>query len=65
LSQFDEYGNHSTVPLYESQLFISISCPILVLDLVLGRPRRADVKNVVKNYQVPTTSRENAIRKYH
>jgi hypothetical protein len=45
------------------------SCPILVLTTtVLGRrPRRADdVKNgvTVKNYQGPTTFRENAIRKY-
>jgi hypothetical protein len=39
----------------------------LVLTTVLGRPRRADVKNGVKNYQAregPTDSGENAIRKY-
>jgi hypothetical protein len=30
----------------------------------MGRPRRADVKNGVKNYQVQTTSGENAIPKY-
>ncbi len=29
------------------------------------RPRRADVKESFKNYQGPTTSGENAIRKYH
>ena len=42
-----------TVPLWESKLFISRSCPILVLTTVLGRPRRADVKKDVKNYQGP------------
>jgi hypothetical protein len=29
------------------------------LATVLGRPRRADVKNGVKNYHGPTTSLEN------
>jgi hypothetical protein len=29
-----------------------------------GQTRRVDIKNGVKNYQGPTTSRENAIRKY-
>jgi hypothetical protein len=53
-----------TVPLCKSKLFIGGSCPILVLTTVLGRPRHADAKNDVKNYQGPTTSRENAIRKY-
>jgi hypothetical protein len=38
------------------------SCPILVLATVPGRPRRNDVKNGLKNYQVPTTYQENAIR---
>ena len=44
-----------TVPLGESKVFISRSCPILVLTTVLhvGRPRRADVKKGVKNYHVP------------
>jgi hypothetical protein len=37
---------------------------ILVLTTVLGRPRRADVKRDVKNYQGPTTSLENVILKY-
>ena len=32
------------------------SCPILVLTTVSGRPRRADAKTNVKNYQGPTTS---------
>jgi hypothetical protein len=50
-----------TVPLYKRKLFISRSCPILVLIYVLGRPRRADVKHELKNYQGPTTSLENAI----
>jgi hypothetical protein len=45
-----------TVPLYDSKLFISRSCLILVLTTVLHRPRRADVKKDVKNYQVPTTA---------
>ena len=31
----------------------------------LGRTRRVDVKNDVKNYQGPTISRENVIRKYN
>jgi hypothetical protein len=30
----------------------------------MGGPRRNDAKNDVKNYQGPTTFRENAIRKY-
>jgi hypothetical protein len=34
------------------------------LTTVLVRPRRADVKTGVKNYQGPTTSLENAIPKY-
>jgi hypothetical protein len=54
----------ATVLLYKRKLFISRSCPILVLTTVLGLPRRADVKNGVNNYQGPTTSRENAIQKY-
>jgi hypothetical protein len=55
-----------TVPLWNRKLFISRSCAILVLTTVLGRPRRADVENGVKTIhdQGPTTSRENAIRKY-
>ena len=44
---------YSTVPLYESKLFISRTCLILVLATVLGRPRRADVKKDAKNYQGP------------
>jgi hypothetical protein len=54
----------STIPLCESKLVISRSCLILVLTTVLGRPRRADVKNGVKNYHGPTTSLENAIPKH-
>ena len=54
----------STVPLCTSKVFISRSCPILVLATVLGRPRHTDAKNDVKNYQGPTTSQENVIRKY-
>jgi hypothetical protein len=51
-----------TVPLYIRKLFISGSCPILVLTTVIGHPRHVDAKNDVKNYQRGTTSRENAIR---
>ena len=40
-----------TVPLLKKNLFISRSCPILVLKAVLGRPRHADAKNSGKNYQ--------------
>ena len=47
---------HNTVPLYNIQLFISGSCPILVLTTVLGRPRPTDAKNIVKYYQGPTAS---------
>ena len=36
----------------------------LVLMTVQGRPRRADAKKSVKNYQGPTIYKENAIRKY-
>jgi hypothetical protein len=31
----------------------------------MGGPRHTGAKNGVKNYQGPTTSRENAIQKYH
>ena len=43
----------ATVSLCNSKLFISRSCPILVLTTVMGRPRRADVEKDVKNYQGP------------
>jgi hypothetical protein len=43
-------------------MFISGSCPILVLTTILGQPRHAGAKNDFKKYQGPTTSRENAIR---
>ena len=52
-----------TVPLYKSKIFIIGSCTILVWTMVLVRPRRADSKNGVENYQGPTNSHENAIRK--
>jgi hypothetical protein len=45
----------------KDKLFISRSCPILVLTNVMGRPRHADAKVDVKSYQGPTTFRENAI----
>jgi hypothetical protein len=46
------------------KLCISGSYPILVLTAaVMGHPRHAGAKKGVKNYQDPTTSRENAIRK--
>jgi hypothetical protein len=35
----------ATVSLYKRTLFISISCPFLVLTTVLSRPRHADSKN--------------------
>ena len=65
------YGNlvseppRNTVSLFNSKLFIGRPYSILVLTMVLARPRRADAKNGVNNYQGPTTSRENAIRKYY
>jgi hypothetical protein len=40
-----------TVPLSKSKLFISRSCPILILKTVLGFLRLADVKNDLNNYQ--------------
>ena len=40
----------------KSKLFLSRSCPILVLTTVLGCPRHTDAKNGFKNYQWPTTS---------
>ena len=43
-------------PSLKSKLFISRSCPILVLTTVLIRPRHVGIKNSVKNYQGPTTS---------
>jgi hypothetical protein len=49
--------------LCKTKLFISRSCPILVLTTVLGFPRRADLKKDVKNYQGSNTAPENAIRK--
>jgi hypothetical protein len=48
----------------KENVFINRSGPILVLTMVLGRRRRADVKNGVENYQGPTTSLENAILKH-
>ena len=47
-SRFSLRGVSLTVPLLESKLFISRSCPILVLTTVLGCSRRVDVKNDVK-----------------
>jgi hypothetical protein len=55
----------STVSLCKSKRFISRSCLNLVLTTVLRRPRRTDVKKDVKTYQGSTTSRGNAIVKYH
>jgi hypothetical protein len=46
------------------KLFITISCPILVLTTVLGCPRRADVNDGVKNYNGPTTYHRNKIPPY-
>ena len=53
-----------TVPLRKSKLFISESCPILVLTTILSNLCRANTKNDTTIYQGPTTSRENAVRKY-
>ena len=47
--------NTGTVSLSNSKLFIGRSCPILVLTTILDRPRRADVKNCVKDCQRPKT----------
>jgi hypothetical protein len=63
LEYFESPRSICTVPLRKSKLFISRSCPILVLTTVLIRPRQADIKNSVKNYQGPPTFWENAIRK--
>jgi hypothetical protein len=49
-------GDETTVPLGNIKLFISGSCPILVLTNVLGRLRHTYVKDGVKNYEGPTTS---------
>ena len=54
----------ATVTLRNNKLFIIRYCPSLVLTTVPGRARQADAKHSVKNYQGPTTSRENAIQKY-
>jgi hypothetical protein len=67
-----------TVPLYKSKIFISGSRPILVFiyqwissDFSFDdgspppvRPRRADSKNGIENYQGPTNSGENVIQKF-
>ena len=56
---------HTTVLLFKRKLYISGSWPILVLTTALrtlGRPRHADVKNDIKKYERPTTSRKTAIR---
>ena len=47
------HGTARTISLCKSKLFISRSCPILVLTTILGRTRRAYVKKSVKNYQGP------------
>ena len=48
----------ATVPLLQENIkvFISGSCPILVLTTVLNRPRRTDTKNDFKHHQGPTPS---------
>ena len=46
--RFGSLSRTSTVPLYKRKRFISRSRLILVLTTVLGRPRRADVKKVLK-----------------
>jgi hypothetical protein len=51
-----------TKPLCKSKLFINGSSPILIMTWVLGHPRRADAKVDIKNYQGPTTARENVIQ---
>jgi hypothetical protein len=53
-----------TVPLYKVN-YLPINLVLsLVLTTVLSLPCRTDAKNDDKNYQEPTTSRENAIRKH-
>jgi hypothetical protein len=59
--RYPRYYNR-TVPLRKSTLFIIRFCPILVLTTVLSLSGHADPKNDVKNYQVPTTFQEIAIR---
>ena len=54
-----------TVPLLNRKLFISGSCSTLVLTTVPCQPRHTDTKSGAKDYQGPTPSRENVIRKYH
>jgi hypothetical protein len=46
-----EHVRMATVSLHKRKLSISRSCPFLVLTIVLSRPRHADCKNSVKNYQ--------------
>ena len=43
-----------TVPLRKSKLFISESCPILVLTTILSNLCRANTKNYPTNYEGPT-----------
>ena len=47
----DARDARDTVSLGNGKLFISGSCPILFLMTILGRPRRADAKTSIKNYQ--------------
>jgi hypothetical protein len=56
--------SYATIPLCQSKVFISGSCSILVLTTVLRHLRRVDAKKFVKNYQRPTTSPKNVIRKH-
>ena len=53
LEYFESPRSICTVPLRKSKLFISRSCPILVLTTVPGRPRHTGAKNNVKGYAWP------------
>ena len=50
--------------LYSRKVFICGSCSVLVLTSVLSRPRNADDKTGIDNYQGLPANRENVIRKY-
>ena len=51
-------GCRFTVLLRKSKLFLNRSCTILVWTNVLCQLRHTGAKNVIKNYQEPTTSQE-------
>ena len=56
------YGTWLHCTIVQSKVFISRSCPILVLMLVLVHPRGTDAKNDIEYYQGQTTFRENDVQ---